>query len=306
MLLIDKEEGPTSHDIVREVRGLLGGARVGHTGTLDPMATGLLVLLVGRATRLAPYVPGEPKVYSARVLLGRETETMDMQGSVLREKGFAGDVEEVKKVIEGLVGEWEQTPPAFSAVKHRGRPAYSYARRGEQVELAARRVRIYRMEMTAFRRIGDMAEADFVVECSPGTYVRELASRIGTALSCGGTLSRLRREASGPFKVVDAMTLEGVRRHLVLGEACIRPMHEALGGMRMVEVKESCAGAVVNGAPIEEGMLLGAHEGVRQGEAVAVMGGGTLLAVHRVARTSPFLSRPLRVVGAIGEDDVTG
>lgn len=306
MLLIDKEGGPTSHDVAREVRAILGGARVGHTGTLDPLATGLLVLLVGRATRLAPFVPGDPKVYTACVILGRETDTMDVQGKVLREKGYGGGSDEVEKAMEKLVGEWEQIPPAFSAVKHRGRPAYRYARRGERVELAARKVRIYRLEMTAFRRTGDMAEADFVVECSPGTYVRELASRIGAALSCGGTLSRLRREASGPFKVVDAITVEEVRRRLVLGEAFVQPMHEALGGMRMVEVKESCAGAVINGAPVEEEMLLGAHEVIEQGEAVAVMGGGTLLAVHRVERTSPFLSKPLRVVGAIGEGDVAG
>ncbi len=306
VLLIDKPEGPTSHDVVSALRGILGGARVGHAGTLDPMATGLLVMLVGRATRLAPYVPGDPKVYSARVLLGMETETMDLEGKTVSERGFAGSAEEVAEAMSALVGDLEQTPPAYSAVKHRGKPAYRYARRGETVSLKSRRVRVYRMEMTGFSRVGGMAEADFVVECSPGTYVRELAARIGAMLSCGGTLSRLRREASGPFRVEEALTLEEVRRRSEAGETFIMPMHRALEGMGMVEVALSGVEPVLNGCAIDEGMLVRRDEDLGAGDLVAVMGGGALLAVHEVSRPKPFLSRPRRVVGERGDGDGAG
>ncbi len=297
MLLIDKPEGPTSHDMVREVRKILGGVKVGHLGTLDPMATGLLVMLVGRATGLAPYVPGDPKRYSACMLLGMETDTLDVQGEVLNKRGFTGDPEEVEKAISSLVGELEQTPPAYSAVKHRGKPAYRYARKGERVVLPSRSVRIYNMKMTGFRRIGDMAEVDLLVECSPGTYVRELAARIGADLDCGGTLKRLRREASGPFKVEDALSLEEARTRLEAGEPVVQPMHRALEGMKAVEVKAEQVSSVVNGHALEERMLLDMNERVECGDVVAVMGRGGLLAVHKVVRARPFSSRPLRVVG---------
>ncbi len=297
LLLIDKPKGPTSHHMVDAVRRALGGARVGHVGTLDPMATGLLVMLVGRATRLAPYVPGDPKRYSASMLLGMETETMDLEGKVLSDRGYAGRREEVEKALSSLVGEWEQTPPAYSAVKHRGKPAYRYARKGERVELASRKVRIYRVEVTAFRRLGNKAEVDFLVECSPGTYVRELAARIGGELSCGGTLSRLRREASGPFKVEDALGLEEFKSRLKAGEKVLLPMHMALGGMKSVEVKADSVPGVVNGGNLDESKLLITKEDFKGGDMVAVMGNGELLAVHEVTMAKPFSSRPLRVVG---------
>lgn len=211
LLLVDKPTGCTSHDVVAQVRRLLGTRRVGHAGTLDPMATGLLVLAVGRATRLLGHLALADKTYRATVRLGRATSTDDADGDPVRDVDAAGlDTAAVREAMLLLTGDLMQVPSAVSAVKVDGKRAYERVRAGEQVVLAARPVRVDRFEIIGpVRHLGGFADCDVVVDCSKGTYVRALARDLGAALGAGGHLTRLRRTRSGPFDVGDAVDVYG-------------------------------------------------------------------------------------------------
>ncbi len=296
LLLLDKPSGPTSHDMVAALRRVLGTRKVGHTGTLDPLATGLLLVLVGAATRLAPYVREDPKRYRGSLILGLTTDSMDVLGEVTGEGEYRGGPQPVRAALEALLGEREQVPPMFSAVKYRGRPLYRYARRGEEVPRKSRRIRIYEAEMTAFRELGGRAEVDFLVSCSPGTYVRELAASVGETLSCGGTLASLRRTACGPFRVEEALALGELEDVAARGESCLLPPQSALAGYRAVAVSDAARGRASNGSPLDAGMLSAADAAIAEGEVVAVFHGDTLLGMHRVCSASPYLSRAVRMM----------
>ena len=297
LLLLDKPAGPTSHDVVEAVRGLLGGAKAGHSGTLDPGASGLLVLMVGRATKLAPYLPADPKVYEGSILLGVRTDSMDVAGEVVAEGSYGGGPEQARLALASLVGEVDQVPPMFSAVKYRGEPLYRYARRGEEVPRRSRRIRVYGSEMTAFRALGSRAEVDFLVSCSPGTYVRELAARVGELLGCGGAISRLRRLSSGPFRLEEASPLEGLLSSRQRAELVLLPLERAVDGYRKVVVSGAWSKAARNGAPLREEMVGEGVEGVEEGEIVAVVDeAGKLVGMHEVVERRPFTSRPRRII----------
>lgn len=214
LLLVDKPADWTSHDVVGRVRRLIGQRRVGHAGTLDPMATGLLVLGVGRATRLLGHLSASDKDYVATVRLGEATVTDDAEGDVVGGAAVVGlGRADVVRAVVPLTGDIEQVPSAVSAVKVGGRRSYARVRAGEQVELAARRVRVSRFEVTDVRvatgRDGRaVLDADIAVTCSAGTYVRALARDLGQALGVGGHLTRLRRTRSGTFQVAAAVTLD--------------------------------------------------------------------------------------------------
>ena len=198
LLLIDKPEGITSHDAVDRVRRALGVRKVGHAGTLDPMATGLLVMGVGRGTRLLRFLADLDKEYEGTGRLGVETDTLDATGRVLRTAPAEGVSEDaLGEAMAALVGPIEQVPPAYSAVKVGGRRMYDAARRGERVEARARPVRVDSFVPTGFHR----PDFDFRVVCSSGTYVRALVADVGTALGCGAHLIRLTRTRIGPFRL---------------------------------------------------------------------------------------------------------
>lgn len=201
LLLIDKPQGITSHDAVAQVRRALATKKVGHAGTLDPMATGLLVMGVGRATRLLRFLGDLPKTYMATMRLGIETTTLDADGEVTRTVDV--DVADValRAAVEGLVGDSLQRPPAYSAVKVGGRKLYEAARKGETLEAQPRPIHVERFDVLARR--GD--DVDVLIVCGGGTYVRVLAADVGTALGCGAHLTALRRTAIGPFEA-DAAT----------------------------------------------------------------------------------------------------
>jgi tRNA pseudouridine55 synthase len=206
LLLVDKPIGPTSHDLVQRVRRLAGTRRVGHAGTLDPAATGLLILGVGGATRLLTYLVGLDKTYTATIRLGFATTTDDAEGAPL---GPAGDVpdavrQRVPAAVAALTGEIDQVPSSVSAVHVDGRRAHELVRAGEAVALPSRRVTVSRFAVLAER--GD--ELDVVVDCSSGTYIRALARDLGAALGVGGHLTALRRTRVGPFDVAAAAPLE--------------------------------------------------------------------------------------------------
>jgi tRNA pseudouridine55 synthase len=200
LLLVDKPGGWTSHDVVAKLRGILGERRIGHAGTLDPMATGLLLIGVGRATRLLRFLGDLTKTYEGSAVLGVETTTLDAEGDVVRERPVGVDEATVRRIIARFTGLIQQTPPAYSAVKVGGVKLYDAARAGRRVAAVPRSVRV---EVFDLRRFHPPA-MDFVVRCSSGTYVRSLVADVGSALGCGAHLSALRRTAIGPFLVRDA------------------------------------------------------------------------------------------------------
>jgi tRNA pseudouridine55 synthase len=217
-LIIDKPAGLTSHDVVARVRKIIGERRVGHTGTLDPFATGVLVVLVGRATRLAQFLSGAEKEYEATIRLGYATDTGDLTGTRLPDSFTTAATEfhreEVETAMASLRGELEQTPPMYSAKKLGGRKLYELARRGEEVERKSVQITVREFEVIqgegAWLKVNDDATADIHarVVCSAGTYIRTLAEDLGKQLGVGAHLVELRRTRAGSFEIADAITLE--------------------------------------------------------------------------------------------------
>jgi len=204
-LVVDKPAGITSHDVVAVLRSTLRIKKIGHTGTLDPFATGVLPLAIGPSTRLIQFLDEGVKRYEATVTLGRATDTGDLMGDVVSESEVPSlEPASIQATLNDFCGERMQTPPAYSAVKVRGKPLYKYAREGKSVAVAARKIRIDSVELLEAR--GD--EIDIRVQCGRGTYVRVLAEEIGVALGTHGHLSQLRRLASGPFELTGALRFE--------------------------------------------------------------------------------------------------
>jgi tRNA pseudouridine55 synthase len=209
LVIADKPAGMTSHDVVARVRRIFGTRKVGHAGTLDPMATGVLVLGLERATKLLGHLALERKVYLATIRLGASTTTDDAEGVVLSEVDGSGVAESaVLDGVAALTGAIDQVPSAVSAVKVAGKRAYQRVREGETVELPARPVVVYRFDVLAFRREPAATELDVLVDCSSGTYVRALARDLGAGLGVGGHLTALRRTQVGPFGLRVARTLD--------------------------------------------------------------------------------------------------
>ena len=264
-MLVAKPAGPTSHDVVDVVRRALGEERVGHLGTLDPFAKGLLVLVVGRATRLAPFAAEWPKSYDGVIRLGVTTDTDDLTGNVVATAPWTGITPaQLAEVIGRFRGGYEQTPPAYSAVKVAGERAYRRARRGEVVALEPRSVEIRELEIVE----AAVPDLEFRATVSAGTYLRSLARDIGAALGCGAHLAALRRTSVGPLRLDDAVAPEAVTAR-ALRDAAILVAHLP---RREVDKKER--DAVLHGRPIASNA--GPADGRRL---TAVFEGDELLAV---------------------------
>jgi tRNA pseudouridine55 synthase len=263
LLLLDKPGGMTSHDVVDRVRRALGTRKVGHAGTLDPMATGLLLVGVGRATRLLRYLSGLDKAYEGTGRLGVETDTLDAEGTVVRTAEVRAGRADVEAAMAAFTGEMLQTPPAFSAVKVGGVPLHRAARAGEAVDALPRRVRVESFELTSF----DGRDFDFRVVCSSGTYVRSLVADAGRAVGCGAHLARLVRTRVGPFSLAEASRLNA------LGEPL--PLEAAVAHLPLLRLDAAEADAASNGRPLGPTGFSGPH---------AVLGpDGRLIAVYRDA-----------------------
>lgn len=208
VLLVDKPQGITSHDVVDRVRRLFKTRRVGHAGTLDPMATGLLVILVGKACKASQYLMSQEKEYLATVKFGEITDSQDADGEVTERREIPADLDEakVRAAMKAMLGDQYQTPPMFSAKKIKGVPLYKLARKGEEVEREARFIRVERFDLLGFRS----GEADFVVKCTKGTYVRTLAHDLANTLGPGGHLTALRRTMSGDAHIASGVTLDAL------------------------------------------------------------------------------------------------
>ncbi len=204
VLLVDKPTDHTSHDVIARLRGILKMKRVGHAGTLDPMATGVLVVLVGKATRASQYLMSLDKEYTGTITLGKVTNTQDAEGEMLETRPVPPLAEaQVLAAMKGFVGDQYQTPPMFSAIKIDGVPLYKSARKGEDIEREPRFIRISKFELTRF----SSPEIDFVLRCSKGTYVRTVAHDLGQKIGCGAHLSSLRRTATGRFAIDQCVTI---------------------------------------------------------------------------------------------------
>jgi tRNA pseudouridine55 synthase len=224
-LAIDKPEGWTSHDVVAVVRGVLGTKRVGHGGTLDPLASGLLPVLVGTATKFADRIHEATKVYDAVVRFGAETATDDREGAVTRETRLPSLVPEaIEPALVALRGVIEQVPPQYAALKVAGRPAYARARRGETVALAARSVQVFRLDVIQIAA----PDLRLLIVCSSGTYVRAIARDLGRALDSAAHLARLRRLAVGALEARDALLPDQLRARGREAKTLLRPANEHL------------------------------------------------------------------------------
>lgn len=222
LVIVDKPQGWTSHDVVGRMRRLAGTRKVGHAGTLDPMATGVLVLGINKATRLLQYIVGSSKTYSATIRLGQSTITDDAEGELTEVSSTAGiDDDVVAAAVGQLTGELAQVPSSVSAIKVNGQRAYAKVRAGEEVKLAARSVTVSRFEISEIRHpmMPDGSEViaiDATIDCSSGTYVRALARDLGAALDVGGHLTALRRTRVGPYELAEAATLEQLAENFQL------------------------------------------------------------------------------------------
>ncbi|MCQ1954807.1 tRNA pseudouridine(55) synthase TruB [Arthrobacter sp. zg-Y238] len=217
LIIVDKPQGWTSHDVVGRLRRLAGTRKVGHAGTLDPMATGVLVVGINKATRLLTYIVGTTKTYEATIRLGQATVTDDAEGEVTAETIAAAVTdEEIRAAVANLTGDIQQVPSSVSAIKVNGERSYAKVRAGGEVNLPARPVTVSRFEVHAIRREngGRLRDVDVTVDCSSGTYIRALARDLGAALGVGGHLTALRRTCVGPFSLEQASTLEELAEDL--------------------------------------------------------------------------------------------
>jgi len=236
ILVVDKPIGLTSHDVVQIIRTGTGIRRAGHTGTLDPRASGVLVVLIGPAVRLSEYVSATDKRYQAIIRLGSSTDTYDSEGKFTQQSSDPINVteEQFETALQGFIGEIEQTPPAYSAIKVKGRRAYDMARKGEDVELEPRKIQVFHLEVL------EWAPPEVVIDahCSSGTYVRSLANDLGTTLGCGAYLVGLRRTKSGRFSLREATPLRKLQEAFAAGNwyQYLIPAAEALGDWDALEL----------------------------------------------------------------------
>jgi len=268
LLLVDKPEGPTSHDVVDVVRRAVGVRRVGHTGTLDPFASGLMLLCVGWATRLAEYVTKLPKTYRGVIRLGQRTDTDDRTGAVVAENERWKDLtsDQVRTALDEQRGELEQLPPAYSAKKVAGRRAYDVARKGGAPGLKAEAVTVHRLTLCDY----ELPDVTIEIECSSGTYIRSIARDVGESLGTGAHLWGLRRQRVGRFDVADAVGLDDVTSDKIV--AAIRPPEQAVAHLATAELDAGARAALSHGRSVEWG--IGAGSGP-----VAVMVEGSLVAI---------------------------
>lgn len=271
MLNVNKGSGMTSHDVVDAVRRILGMRRVGHTGTLDPQATGVLPVCVGRATRIAQYLTQAEKEYVMTLRLGVTTDTLDATG---KETGRAAEIrvrrEEVEAILPRFVGEIQQVPPIYSAKKHQGERLYRLARRGETVEREPVTVTVFALELLGF----DLPDVRLKAICSKGTYARSLCDDIGRALGCGGHLWALCRTRAGRFALEGSVTLDGLEERVRTGRLgeVLMSVAEALAHLPGARVAPEAGPLILHGNAITAGMVVQFPSEVSRGKLVRVLG----------------------------------
>jgi tRNA pseudouridine55 synthase len=254
VLLVDKPPGPSSNAVLQRTKRLLGATRAGHTGTLDPLASGLLVVAIGEATKFSGAMLDADKVYRARVKLGERTTTGDAEGAMLARSPAVPERGDLLDVLNRFRGEIEQVPPAHSAIKHLGRPLYAYARKGVSVPRSPRRITVRRLELESLE--GDTAVLR--VECSKGTYIRTLAEDIGEALGCGAHVAALERTAVGWFRLDQAITMHALEElSLEARRERLLPAETLVGDQPRLTIENRAAAKFRQGQPLSVDYPLG-------------------------------------------------
>ncbi len=282
LLLIDKPSGITSFGAVARVRHLAGTKKVGHTGTLDPMATGVLPIFIGRATQLSSFLLDADKTYIATFCFGIETDTADITGAVLRENTVQITKEDILSVLPDFTGNISQIPPMFSAIKQGGVPLYKLARQGKTAEIAPRSITVHYIKPLTELENGEMS---FEISCSKGTYIRSLCRDIGAALGTGATLSALRRTATSGFNISETVSLEKLNEDNI--EGFLLPEDKAIEYLREINVSRAQAIRFSNGGKLDfskvglsdakaEEIVRIKHNGILIGLGTADLGEGNL------------------------------
>lgn len=276
VLNVYKPHGPTSHDVVNRVRRIFSQRRVGHAGTLDPIATGVLVVCLGKATRIVEYLVGAPKEYRAWMALGQSTDTQDSTGQITSEQDASAVTREMfDSAVAQYVGDILQVPPMVSALKYKGKPLYKLAREGKTIEREARPVTIYSIDVLDFQP-GQLAKAEINVSCSSGTYIRTLCDDIGDFLGCGAHMTELERIRVGRFKLEDSITLDDLIKAEEEGrlEQCLISMADALADLPGIVTTADDMDRVSHGLTISSDEFYTTGETVRllsdNGELVAL------------------------------------
>lgn len=252
---IHKEKGYTSHDVVAKLRGILKQKKIGHTGTLDPDASGVLTVCLGKATKLCDMLTDKDKTYEAVLLLGKTTDTQDISGTVLKEEAVISTEEQAEQVIYGFMGDYDQIPPMYSALKVNGKKLYELAREGKTIERKSRPVQIHQITIEEIH----LPRIRMTVSCSKGTYIRTLCHDIGEQLGCGGCMESLKRTQSGTFHLKDSLTLrqvEELRDKETLSEY-ILPVDEMFSSYPSVTVAKEFHKLIHNGNPFLKEQVLG-------------------------------------------------
>jgi len=277
---INKPGGWTSHDIVAKIRTLLRIQKVGHAGTLDPMATGVLPICIGKGTKVVEYLLESDKEYRAVLRLGEETDTLDATGKILRRSDQRVTEDELRSALAGFIGRIEQTPPMYSAIKVQGVPLYKAARAGQKLSAPPRSVTIRSLEMLSF----EDRDATFDVVCSKGTYIRSLCSDIGNRIGCGAHLLRLERRRSGPFGIEDAISISELEEFVASDkvESQLYSLDRVLSGFPIVQANNQTAVKCSQGVPLSRQGILNLPEDLKQGDLVRIHDpAGRLIAIGR-------------------------
>mgnify|MGYP002095639566 CR=1 FL=1 len=266
---IYKEKGFTSFDVVAKLRGILKTRKIGHTGTLDPDAEGVLPVCVGKATKICELLTDKTKEYEAVMLLGRTTDTQDVTGETLTQQEVRCSAKEVEKAVLSFVGDYMQVPPMYSAVKVNGKKLYELAREGKEIARKARTIEVYDIRIRRFLP-PDRVEMD--IDCSKGTYIRTLCADIGKALGCGGHMAELLRTATGSFSLENAIKLDDLKAlaEQERAEEALLTMQEALRDFPVIKIAEGSTKLLYNGGKIQEKYFTKQPEALQEDEIAAV------------------------------------
>lgn len=302
---IKKEAGMTSHDVVYRIRQISGVKKVGHTGTLDPDATGLLLVAIGHATRISEYLTEESKIYRAECILGSSTTTEDATGEIIEQvKVTKLDLEQVHEVLASFIGDYKQIPPMYSAIKVGGQPLYKLARKGEEHVRPARLVHIYDIKLNNYIVEQGQAMLDFTVSCSKGTYIRTLSVDIGKALGLPAHMSYLERIASGSFHVNNAYSLAEVKERFDAGEATdiMVSMNDALSKFPAVTVNdEDVKNVIYNGRQL---LLESITDEIASQQPIKILNkNDQLVAIYQLTVANKFMPVKVFKYGEVNENN---
>ena len=267
ILNIFKPKGISSHQVVKEVRNILNIPKVGHTGTLDPSASGVLLICLGQATKIAEFLVGMKKNYQGEMTLGITTDSQDAEGKIIGKKEVGTDIDEkrIRDIFQKYEGTISQIPPMFSAAHYKGKRLYRLARKGIEVKRSPKEVKIYQFNLINYdQRINPIVK--FEVVCSKGTYVRTLCNDIGNELGCGAHLSSLIRKKVGNFSIEDSINLEEFREDKTLGKRYLVSIDSALGGLKKITVKNEATKTVLNGGVVSSGQIVEIPEELKTGK----------------------------------------